>query len=120
MTSGKMTFDIILVILILSLGAVGAAFARDASHGAPAAIRTAMASHAKGDHAKGDKAKGDKVKGEKAAAKSGQGLKASPKPQAPIVMGRSVMVLHHKTKVHHLKMKPLDTAEGQESKDKPR
>ena len=31
-------------------------------------------------------------------------------PQAPIVMGRSVSV-HHKTKLHHIKMKPLESIE---------
>ena len=30
--------------------------------------------------------------------------------QAPIVMGRSVSV-HHKTKLHHIKMKPLESIE---------
>jgi hypothetical protein len=32
------------------------------------------------------------------------------KPQAPIVMGRSVSD-HHKSKMHHIKMKPLDSIE---------
>ena len=32
------------------------------------------------------------------------------RPQAPIVMGRSVSE-RHKTKVHHLKMKPLESIE---------
>ncbi|MGI8569758.1 MAG: hypothetical protein ACR2KT_12160 [Methylocella sp.] len=32
------------------------------------------------------------------------------RPQAPIVMGRSVSV-HHKTKLHHIKMKPLESIE---------
>jgi hypothetical protein len=31
-------------------------------------------------------------------------------PQAPIVMGRSVSE-HHKTKMHHIKMKPLESIE---------
>ena len=34
-------------------------------------------------------------------------------PQAPIVMGRSVTV-HRKTKLHHLKIKPLEAAEKNE------
>jgi hypothetical protein len=32
------------------------------------------------------------------------------RPQAPIVMGRSVSV-RHKTKLHHMKMKPLESIE---------
>jgi len=32
------------------------------------------------------------------------------RPQAPIVMGRSVSE-HHKTKLHHIKMKPLELIE---------
>jgi hypothetical protein len=37
-------------------------------------------------------------------------------PEAPIVMGRSVS-LHHKTKLHHVKMKPLDSNENSTSAD---
>jgi hypothetical protein len=35
-------------------------------------------------------------------------------PQAPIVMGRSVSV-HHKTKLHHVKVKPPDLNENSTS-----
>jgi hypothetical protein len=37
-------------------------------------------------------------------------------PQAPIVMGRSVS-LHHKTKLHHVKLKPLGSNENSTSAD---
>lgn len=37
-------------------------------------------------------------------------------PQAPIVMGRSVS-LHHKTKLHHVRVKPLDSNENSTSAD---
>jgi hypothetical protein len=37
-------------------------------------------------------------------------------PQTPIVMGRSVS-LHHKTKLHHVKVKPLDSNENSISAD---
>jgi hypothetical protein len=37
-------------------------------------------------------------------------------PEAPIVMGRSVS-LHHKTKLHHVKVKPLDSNENSISAD---
>lgn len=95
------------VLVVLSLAATGAAVAGDMSNG------TACA---KGNSAsiKGNKAaKADKeIKGNKATAKCG--LEAVSvrhvKPQAPIVMGRSVGV-YHKTKLHHVKIKPLDTSD---------
>ena len=37
-------------------------------------------------------------------------------PEGPIVMGRSVS-LHHKTKLHHVKVKPLDSNENSISAD---
>jgi hypothetical protein len=37
-------------------------------------------------------------------------------PEAPIVMGRSVS-LHHKTKLHHVKVEPLDSNENLTSAD---
>jgi hypothetical protein len=37
-------------------------------------------------------------------------------PEAPIVVGRSVS-LHHKTKLHHVKVKPLDSNENSISTD---
>jgi hypothetical protein len=37
-------------------------------------------------------------------------------PEAPIVMGRSVS-LHHKSKLHHVKMKPPDSNENLTSAD---
>ena len=99
-----MTFGrFIRVLVFLSLTAAGAALARDISSGTAGE--------------KGNKA--TLVKGDKVSAKSGQGP-ASVRhvtPQAPIVMGRSVSE-HYKTKLHHVKMKPLDsidtpvTAEG--------
>ncbi len=37
-------------------------------------------------------------------------------PEAPIVMGRSVSI-HHKTKLHHVKVRPLDSNENSISAD---
>ena len=37
-------------------------------------------------------------------------------PQAPIVMGRSVS-LHHKTKLHHVNVKPFESNENSTSAD---
>jgi hypothetical protein len=41
---------------------------------------------------------------------SGPGSARQPSPQAPIVIGRSVSA-HHKTKLHHIKIKPLESIE---------
>src|SRR5580692_896523 len=57
--------------------------------------------------------KGDKVPPKGAAASV---VVHHAGPQAPIVMGRSVS-LHHKTKLHHVKVKPLDSNENSTSAD---
>jgi hypothetical protein len=86
------------ILVVLSLTAVGAAMARDSS-GGTAGVKGKPA----------HLVKGDLVKGGKAAAKTAvvPVTVRHVQPQAPIVMGRSVS-LHHKTKLHHVKMKPLD------------
>jgi hypothetical protein len=93
-----MTFGRVFGVLVFLSLAAGAAMARDISRVTP-----------------GEKGNTETlVKGDKVAAKSGQGLAsvrhAKPQPQTPIVMGRSVSV-HYKTKLHHVKMKPLDSIE---------
>lgn len=114
-----MTFGKVLrVLAVLSVAGAGAAMARDHSSGTPGAKGTIAAS-VKGDKAiKGEKfIKGDKVmKGDKANARSGQGAVAVRlvKPPAPIVMGRSVSE-HRKTKLHHVKIKPLDSIDSPDS-----
>ena len=90
------------VLVVLSLSATGAAMARDISNGTV--------------DVKGNTA--SLVKGDKGTAKSGQvpvSIRHA-KPQAPIVMGRSVSA-HHKTKLHHVKMKPLDSIDTAVSAD---
>ena len=57
--------------------------------------------------------KGDKVPPKQAAASVAV---HQVWPQAPIVMGRSVS-FHHKTKLHHVKFKPLDSNENSISAD---
>jgi hypothetical protein len=57
--------------------------------------------------------KGDKVPPKQAAASVAV---HQVWPQAPIVMGRSVS-LHHKTKLHHVKVKSLDSNENSISAD---
>jgi hypothetical protein len=59
------------------------------------------------------KVKGDKVPPKGAAASE---VVHHVGPEAPIVMGRSVG-LHHKTKLHHVKVKPLDSDENLTSAD---
>jgi hypothetical protein len=58
------------------------------------------------------------VKGDKVRPNGGGGLGGAPprRPQAPIVMGRSGS-LHHKTKLHHVKAKPLGLNEISTSGD---
>src|ERR1700674_1814618 len=54
--------------------------------------------------------KGAGVKGDHPVPTSGPVSARHARPQAPIVMGRSVSV-HHKTKLHHIKMQPLESIE---------
>jgi len=91
------------VLVFLSLAATGAAVGRDISHGT-AGIKATPASKA-GMAAISAKAN-------KSAAKTAATPVAARhvKPPAPIVMGRSVSV-HHNTKLHHVKIKPLDSSD---------
>jgi hypothetical protein len=86
------------VLVVLSLAATGAAMARDISNGT-VDVRGNTASL---------------VKEDKGTAKSGQ-VPVSVRTH-PIVMGRSVSA-HHKTKLHHVKMKPLDSIDTPVSAD---
>ena len=54
--------------------------------------------------------KGDGIKGDHPLPTSGPASARHARPQAPIVMGRSVNA-PHKTKLHHIKMKPLESIE---------
>ncbi len=54
--------------------------------------------------------KGAGIKGDHPLPTSGPASARHARPQAPIVMGRSVSE-HHKTKLHHIKMKPLESIE---------
>jgi hypothetical protein len=54
--------------------------------------------------------KGAAIKGDQPPPTSGPTSARHARPQAPIVMGRSVSE-HHKTKLHHIKMKPLESIE---------
>ncbi len=90
------------VLVVLGLAATGAAMARGISNGT-AGVKENTASL---------------VKGDKITAKSGQ-VPVSvrhAKLQTPIVMGRSVSA-HHKTKLHHVKIKPLDSIDTPVSAD---
>jgi hypothetical protein len=90
------------VLVVLSLTATGAAMARDKSK-VPVSEKGKTVNLVKGD-------KAGLVKGDKAGAKNGQ-VQVSVRhatPQAPIVMGRSISV-HHKTKLHHVKINSLES-----------
>jgi hypothetical protein len=54
--------------------------------------------------------KGAGTKGDQPLPTSGPASARHAKPQAPIVIGRSVSE-HHKSKLHHIKMKPLESIE---------
>ncbi len=60
--------------------------------------------------------KGSGIKGDHPLPTS---VPASARPQAPIVMGRSASV-HRKTKLHHIKLKPLESIETQVPADSSR
>jgi hypothetical protein len=107
MTLGR----IVGILIFSSLGATGAALAGSIPKGAgnhplptsgPASVRHATL-------ARGIP-KGAGIKGDHPLPTSGPASARHPTPQAPIVMGRSVSE-HHKTKLHHIKMKPLESIE---------
>jgi len=67
---------------------------------------------------KTDHAKANHGKSEHIAQKSGPAAQKTPappsrniKPQAPIVMGRSISI-HHKSKLHHVTSAPADSSEA--------
>lgn len=69
----------------------------------------------------GNISKGSGGKGDHALPTSGLASASArhARPQAPIVIGRSVSV-RHKTKLHHIKMKPLESTETSASADNSR
>jgi hypothetical protein len=64
-------------------------------------------------------AKGASNKGDHPHPPSGQASARQATPQAPIVMGRSVSV-PHKTKLHHIKVQPLESIESPVAADNSR
>lgn len=100
-----MTFyKIFSVFAVLSFAAAGSALAGNRVKDA-AVIKGKPAITVKGEKAT--------VKGEKSADKKQPAVAAARhvKPPSPIVMGRSVSVRHN-TKLHHVKVKPLDLTEA--------
>jgi hypothetical protein len=95
------------ILIVSSLAATGATLAGDISKNSANSKNPASSKH---------------VITSKHVA-NGKGDKASPKgpaaavaahtvaPEAPIVVGRSVS-LHHKTKLHHVKVKPIESNEN--------
>ena len=96
MTLGK----IFRILIFSSLAATGAALAQDISKSRANSKQVANV-------------KGDKVPPKGAAASVAV---HHIWPEAPIVMGRSVS-LHHKTKLHHVRVKPLNSNENSTSAD---
>jgi hypothetical protein len=115
-----MTFcNVFKILVVLSLTATGTAMARDHS-GVTAGAKGKTAHIVKADKV---------VKADKAGAKNGQvpvknglvpvSVRHAVVPQAPIVMGRSVSV-HHKTKIHHVKMQSLESLDSAVAADDPK
>jgi hypothetical protein len=102
MTLGKIKFGI---LIFSSLATTGATLAGDISNQLVNSKNLANSKQVAN-------VKGDKVRPNGAAAS----VAVQVWPQAPIVMGRSVS-LHHKTKLHHVKAKPLDSNEISTSGD---
>ena len=102
MTLGKIKFGI---LIFSSLATTGATLAGDIS-------KQLVNSKNLANSKQVANVKGDKVRPNGAAAS----VAVQVWPQAPIVMGRSVS-LHHKTKLHHVKVKPLDSNENLTSAD---
>jgi hypothetical protein len=99
--NGVMTLGKIFGILIFSsLVAIGATLAGDISKNLANSKQVANV-------------KGDKLPPKMAAASV---VAHHVGPQAPIVMGRSVS-LHHKTRLHHVKIEPVDSNENLTSAD---
>lgn len=96
------------VLFILSLVATGAAMGRDISHGTASAKATTSNSAKSASPAKAAAAKSSKSTAKSITAPVA--VRHVVKPAAPIVMGRSVSV-HHNTKLHHVKIKPLDASD---------
>jgi len=103
MTLGKIKFGI---LIFSSLATTGATLAGDISNQLVNSKNLANSKQVAN-------VKGDKVRPNGAAASVAV---HQVWPQAPIVMGRSVS-LHHKTKLHHVKAKPLDSNEISTSGD---
>jgi hypothetical protein len=103
MTLGKIKFGI---LIFSSLATTGAMLAGDISKQLANSKKLANSKQVAN-------VKGDKGRPNGAAASV---VLHHVRSQAPIVMGRSVS-LHHKTKLHHVKAKPLDSNEISTSRD---
>jgi hypothetical protein len=101
MTLGK----IFGILMFSSLVATGATLAGDISKN--------LASKNLANAKQAASVKGDKLPPKMAAASV---VAHHVGPQAPIVMGRSVS-LHHKTRLHHVKIEPVDSNENLTSAD---
>jgi hypothetical protein len=97
MTLGK----IFGILMFSSLVAIGATLAGDISKNLANSKNLASSKQVAN-------VKGDKLPPKMAAASV---VAHHVRPQAPIVMGRSVS-LHHKTRLHHVKIKPVDSNEN--------
>ena len=92
------------IVMCSSLLLMSAALASSASRTGARNADHAKANHGKSDHI------GQKTS--PAAQKTPAPASRNIKPQAPIVMGRSISI-HHKSKLHHVTAVPADASEAE-------
>ena len=101
------------ILIFSSLAATGATLARGITKGAGIKgdhpLPTSVPASARHATLAGGIHKGAGIKGDHPPTSGPAGAQHA-LPQLPIVMGRSVSE-HHKTKLHHIKMKPLESIE---------
>jgi len=115
-------------LVVMSLATSGVVFARQGAipasvdkDGAALRIKKEKGLAKNGNGAKADKGREgsdrETVKGKQGPREEKSvSLARSLMPQAPIVMGRSVSDHHSRTKIHHVKMKPLEAAETRDAR----
>lgn len=92
------------IVMCSSLLLMSAAFASSASGAGARNADHAKANHGKSDH--------NAQKTSPAAQKTPAPASRNIKPQAPIVMGRSISI-HRKSKLHHVTAAPADASEAE-------
>jgi hypothetical protein len=98
------------ILFFSSLAATGATLAKGSGIKGDHLLPTSGPASARHATLAGGIPKGAGVKGDYPLPPSRPASARPARPQSPIVMGRSVNV-YHKTKLHHIKMQPLESIE---------